>query len=322
MKKVFLIPFLVLGLFGCGNKKGVNVSETQKPRLMVIPSDQLLQKYGALIQENVNGKTIQVRDFSKYLLNDENSKFIIAAIQQIFIDYGFPCNDLEQTLKSINDQNMLDDIDGIQKDVKTMLLTSAKPDIIFELDYDLKSNFVKRGSVEKSITYSIKAIDAFSNKVVATIQQAEFGKDSKENSATKLMEMALATTGKDFSKQIDNYFGEIIELGRDITVRITIEGDVNLTMSDECLGGDTYTDYIIDYMKVNTVQGAYTMARNTNTELYFTNVRIKTLNENGTQFSAYDFARALAKDLNKGCGVKSSNKTQGLGDALISIKGM
>jgi hypothetical protein len=56
--------------------------------------------------------------------------------------------------------------------------------------------------------------------------------------------------------------------------------------------------------------------------MYFANVRIKTLNDNGTQYSAYDFARELSKALNKECGVKSKNVTQGLGDAMITIKGM
>ena len=68
--------------------------------------------------------------------------------------------------------------------------------------------------------------------------------------------------------------------------------------------------------------GTYNLQRNTDTEMYFANVRIKTLNDNGTQYSAYDFARELSKALNKECGVKSKNVTQGLGDAMIIIKGM
>ena len=136
------------------------------------------------------------------------------------------------------------------------------------------------------------------------------------------MQAAIDKDSKTFTNQINNHFNTIIESGRDITLRVTIESGVNLKMSDECLNNDSYTDFIIDWVKVNTMQGAYNMQRNTETEMYFTNVRIKTLNENGTQYSAYDFARELSKALNKGCGVKSKNTTQGLGDATISIKGM
>lgn len=298
----------------------VDVTQQQKPRMLVIPSDQLLERFGKLNPEDAQGKTVYNRDFAGYLLADKDSKFIIATIQDAFIAFGYPLNDLEQTLKSINDQEMVDEVDGIRKDAKTMLLTTAKPDIILELDYSL-ANDEKSRNLDKSLTYTLRAIDAFSNKVVATIQQAGF-KKAGENSPAVLMKNALDQDSKKYTSQINDFFNTVVTHGRDITVRVTINGDVNLSMSDECLDGDTYTDFIIDWMKTNTLKGAYNMARNTDTEIYFTDVRIKALNDNGTQYSAYDFARELSKALNKGCGVKSQNRTQGLGDALISIKGM
>ena len=299
---------------------GVDVSQQQKPTMLVLPSDQLLQRYGKLKQQEALGKTLQVRDYAGYLLTDEDSKFIISTIQSKFIDFGYPLNDLEQTLKSINDQEMIDAVDGIQKDAKTVLLTSAKPDIILELDYSIQTDRSTR-DFKKSLTYTLRAIDAFSNKVVATIQQTNFD-NGKDKTPAGLMQAALDKDSKTFTQQINDHFNNIVANGRDITLRVTIENGVNLTMSDECLDGDAYSDFIIDWVKVNTLQGAYNMSRNTETEMYFTNVRIKTLNENGTQYSAYDFARELSKALNKGCGIKSKNTTQGLGDATISIKGM
>ena len=337
MNKKFILGLAVsvsLMMTGCGgssegnsassnsdSQEVVDVTEQQKPKLMVVPSDQLLQKFQMLKQENAQGKTILIRDYNGYLLADENSKFIISTIQDAFVKFGFPLNDLEQTLKSINDQDMIDEVDGIKKDAKTVLLTTAKPDVILELDYDLRENMEARG-IDNMLTYTIRAIDAFSNKVVATIQETEFGKNTSVNSPDKLMANALEGKSADFTKQIGGYFNDIIEKGRTITVRVTIENGANFAMSDECLENDTYTDFLIDYVKKNAYKGAYTLTRNTETELYFTNVQIPTLNEDGTQFSAYDFARAMSKALNKGCGVKSKNKTQGLGDALISMKGM
>lgn len=326
MKKVKFFFFAAVAAMMCacgGNASqgnGVDVSQQQKPTMLVLPSDQLLQRYGKLKQQEALGKTLQVRDYAGYLLTDEDSKFIISTIQSKFIDFGYPLNDLEQTLKSINDQEMIDAVDGIQKDAKTVLLTSAKPDIILELDYSIQTDRSTR-DFKKSLTYTLRAIDAFSNKVVATIQQTNFD-NGKDKTPAGLMQAALEKDSKTFTQQINDHFNNIVANGRDITLRVTIENGVNLTMSDECLDGDAYSDFIIDWVKVNTLQGAYNMSRNTETEMYFTNVRIKTLNENGTQYSAYDFARELSKALNKGCGIKSKNTTQGLGDATISIKGM
>lgn len=324
--KISIIALLTIVLISCGGNGGnqsntVNVTQQQKPAMLVIPSDQLLQQFGKLKQQEALGKTLQVRDYNGYLLTDQDSKFIISTIQSAFIQMGYPLNDLEQTLKSINEQEMLDAIDGIQKDAKTILLTTAKPDIILELDYNIVTDRSSR-DFKKSLTYTLRAIDAFSNKVVATIQQTNFEGNSKATTPAALMEAALAKDSKGFTQQINNHFNTIIETGREITLRVTIDKGVNLTMSDECLDGDTYSDFIIDWVKVNTLLGAYNMNRNTETEMYFTNVKIKTLNDNGTQYSAYDFARELSKALNKGCGIKSRNTTQGLGMATISIKGM
>lgn len=324
--KISIFALLTIVLISCGGNGGnqsntVNVTQQQKPAMLVIPSDQLLQQFGKLKQQEALGKTLQVRDYNGYLLTDQDSKFIISTIQSAFIQMGYPLNDLEQTLKSINEQEMLDAIDGIQKDAKTILLTTAKPDIILELDYNIVTDRSSR-DFKKSLTYTLRAIDAFSNKVVATIQQTNFEGNSKTATPATLMESALAKDTKGFTQQINNHFNTIIETGRDITLRVTIDNGVNLTMSDECLDGDTYSDFIIDWVKVNTLLGAYNMNRNTETEMYFTNVKIKTLNDNGTQYSAYDFARELSRALNKGCGIKSRNTTQGLGMATISIKGM
>lgn len=319
LKNLFLLAIMVIGMVACGSNS-VDVKQTQKPTMLVMPSDQLLQEHGALRTQQELGKKLQIRDYNKYLLSDENSKFIISTIQQAFIDFGYPLNDLEQMIKSINDQDMIDEVSSIKKDAKTILLTTAKPDIILELDYNMTTD---RSSAdrEKKLTYTIRAIDAFSNKVVATIQ--ETGMTNKDdNTAAGIMAKALKKSTSDFTKQINDYYNDIVANGRDITVRVTIDEGEPFQMDGESALGSSYADYVIDYMKANTLMGAYNMQRNTDTELYFTNVRIKTLNDNGTQYSAYDFARELSAALNKDCGVKSKNISQGLGEATITIKGM
>lgn len=323
MKSKFLaILAMAVALVSCGGggtSTAVDVKQTQKPTMLVLPSDQLMQRFGCIRTEVSLGKQLQVRDYNSYLLADPDAKFIIASIQSAFIEFGYPLNDLEQTLKSINDQEMVDEVSGIKKDSKTILLTNARPDIILELNYDMVTDRSSR-DYSKSLTYTLRAIDAFSNKVVATIQAAGV-KNAKGNTATMMGE-AIQKNSKDFTKQINNHFDDLIANGRDITMRVMIDANESFTMSDESIYGDTYADFILDYMKVNTMMGTYNLQRNTDTEMYFANVRIKTLNDNGTQYSAYDFARELSKALNKECGVKSKNVTQGLGDAMIIIKGM
>jgi DNA-binding transcriptional MerR regulator len=95
---------------------------------MVIPSDQTLQNFKCLETQNVNGRSYTIRDYNKYMLEDDRAKRIISTIQNEFNDKGFPLNDFEQILKQLDTQEVLDMADGFEKDAKTMLLTTAQPD--------------------------------------------------------------------------------------------------------------------------------------------------------------------------------------------------
>jgi hypothetical protein len=125
-----------------------------------------------------------------------------------------------------------------------------------------------------------------------------------------------------FQKDITKYFSDILTRGRDITVRIAVEEGLDLALTDESIEGDTYADWMIDYMKTHTLKGAYKLQRNTDYELYFVNCRIKLLNEDGTQYGVYDWARDFVKNLRQNLGLKCSNKSQGLGEVLICIEGI
>lgn len=309
---------IACSLFICGCGSNASIKGQQHARIMVMPSDQLLDRFQALSQDVVNGRTITGRDYETYYLNDPDAKFIIASIQDGFIEYGYPINDLEQTLKNIGDREIIDGVSGIKKDAKTILLNSAHPDIIIEVDYNYQKDYSTR-SIDKVLSYSIRAIDAVTSKVVATIQDTQVKGGKDQLSSVKLMETALSEKMDGFTKNIDEYFSRIGREGRDITVRINVDQSSALSMKSELSNGDVLSDYIIDYMKVNTLGGAYNMSLNTASEMYFTDVRIKTSFDDGTQYSAYDYARDLVKAFREEFGVKCSNETQSLGDAQIII---
>ena len=95
----------------------------------------------------------------------------------------------------------------------------------------------------------------------------------------------------------------------------------NLKLSQKNIEDDTYSDWLIDYVKTHTVKGAYRMQNNSDYELSFVNARIRLLNEDGTQYGVYDWARDCMKKLNTQLGLNATNASQGLGDIVISING-
>lgn len=345
MKKI-MIPMAALAMIlqtSCGgNKQGkgltegasgnmeaygnsnVNAIEQARPTIMVIPGDQTLQNFKCLKNEKANGRDYILRDYKNYLIKDDRAKRIISTIQNEFNAQNFPLNDFEQVLKQLDTQEALDMADGFEKDAKTMLLTVAQPDIILELSYDTSRdkmsmtshNYNHKGN--KNISFTLNALDAYTNKVVATMTASNI----KGESTTETIQASIKDQMPKFQQDITKYFSDILTRGRDITVRIAVEKGCNVNLSDESIEGDTYSDWIMDYIKTHTVKGAYKLQRNTDKELYFVNCRIKLLNEDGTQYGVYDWTRDLQKNLRKNLGLKCNNKAQGLGEVLISIQGL
>lgn len=304
----------------------VNAIEQARPSIMVIPGDQTLKNFKCLETQNVNGRSYTIRDYNKYLLEDDRAKRIISTIQNEFNENGFSLNDFEQTLKQLDTQEALDMADGFEKDAKTMLLTTAQPDIILDLTYttsrdkgiSLTGHSYGNHRGEKNVSYTLSALDAYTNKVVATMTASNI----KGESTTETIQNDIKEQMPKFQQDITDYFSDILTRGRDITVRVVMEEGCVLSLSNESIDGDTYADWIIDYIKGHTVKGAYKLQRNTDNELYFVNCRIKLLNEDGTQYGVYDWTRDLQKNLRKNLGLKCKNKAQGLGEVIISIEGI
>lgn len=331
----------VLALTSCNGNKGnlaegasgdleayensdVNAIEQARPTIMVIPGDQTLQNFRCLRTEKANGREYTIRDYKTYLSKDDRAKRIFSTIQDAFNAQNFPLSDFEQTLKQLDTQEALDMAEGFEKDAKTQLLTVAQPDIILELSYDTSRDKISLtshnygGKGEKNVSFTLNALDAYTNKVVATMTASNI----KGESTTEVIQGSIKEQMPKFQQDITKYFSDILTRGRDITVRVAVEKGSNVNLSDESIEGDTYADWIIDYIKTHTVKGAYKLQRNTNNELYFVNCRIKLLNEDGTQYGIYDWTRDLQKNLRKNLGLKCTNKAQGLGEVLISVEGL
>lgn len=326
---IYLSLALVLVVSGCGNKSskdgltdnlednsaeylssGVNAIEQAKPEIMVLPSDGVLQKFGA-VGRSADGVG---RDYQGYLLADKNNKAVISALQEQFIAKNYPLSDFEQTLKQLATRSATDEADNLAKDAKTLLLETASPDIVVELDYS--TNF-DRKTYKSTYNYVLSLIDPYTNKVFAT----KSADNLKGNSFAEAFKTSLAENMDGVNKDLRKYFSEILTKGREISLRVSVENGAGFNLQDETVEGDTYSDWIEDYLDTHTVKGSFKLKANTKYELSFT-ARIPTLNDDGTQYSGYQWGREIAKAMRKQLGVKVSNRTQGLADIHLVITGM
>lgn len=323
IRNLFLLTTFIL-FYSCsfvkekiGSGSEIDVNDQAKPTLMIIPSDKLLKENGALQEENYDGVSHVVRDYSGYLLRNETNKIAISTIQKEFVSIGYPLNDLERTLKQINDHSLRDQADGIMKDAKTLLLESAQPDIILELDYSYNMDMNSR-NFDRTVDYVLTAIDAYTNKVISAYTFSGGEGDNFETAFSSAIHKNINGTVKDIQK----YFQDVVNNGREITVQFAITNGSNISFVDAYSStGETYQEWIQDYMDYNTINGTYRLERNSDYQLYFTNVRIKNQNDNGTQLNALGWGRKCVKEMREKLGISCTNKSQGLSEVLITING-
>ncbi|MBQ0047921.1 MAG: hypothetical protein KBT33_10555 [Prevotellaceae bacterium] len=296
----------------------VNAIQQTLPQIMVIPADQTLKNFGALKETTIDGKQFIVRDYKKYLLADDRFPRLASFIQDAFNKQNYPLADFEQTLKQLDTQAATDMADGLKQDAKTQLLQTAQPDIILELNYYKSSSLTSHDYKNKNVSYTLTALDAYTNKSIATVTTSNI----KGESTTEIIQNDLSDKLPGLMNDIQKYFSDILTRGREVTVRIVVDEESNVSLQDQSIEGDTYSDWVMDFIKAKAVKGACKMQRNTNNELYFVNVRIPLVQEDGTQYGVYDFTRDLQKNLRKNLGLQSTNNSQGLGEVVLTVKGI
>lgn len=284
----------------------VNAIDQALPEIMILPSDRVLNEFNSLKETSYGIE----RNYQSYLINSSADRTLSSVIQNEFNQMGYPLNDLEQTLKQLNNRSITDEADMLAKDTKTLLLNIAKPDIIAEFDYKTSLN---QKTFKKSLNYTLTFIDAYTNKVIST----KTSSSDEKNFTQSLREQMPA-----ISKELQRYFSDILTKGREISVRITVDSSSNINLQDESIEGQIYANWIDDYMDTNTVKGTYRLNTNTKYELSYTNVRIAILNNDGTQHSAYQWGRNFAETIYKKLGVKVKNLSQGLADVHLVIVGI
>ena len=335
LRTYLFIPILFALLISCGDsgsqnnsmlptnaaaqkaKKESNAITQSLPSVMVIPSDAMLKRMDCLKEIEKQGVISYSRDYMKSFIKDSELKFVIAEIEGGFSSKGFSLENLEQTMKLITNNNALDNMEGVARDLRAELMNTAKPDYIIELDYELKQDPTSR-NINKTLTYIIKCLDVYTNKSVASVTRANVGKTSENNDVPGLVKEDFSSAIGDLSTGITTHFMDLLANGIEVTLRVAAMNSSMVAIDDDC-GDEEIGERVITWLKENTVNSTYKMVKNTGTEMFFTNVRIYTQDESGNSYTAYDFAKDLKKGLKKGCGLDVSNKTQSLGDAFLQI---
>ena len=141
------------------------MGQAKKPTLMVVPSDAWCKEHGFEQTFDNQGTQEQIPDYKSAVASDKQLNAVISKINILMADRGFPLKDLQQTVKSISNLSAEDRLITSKKSGASItespldrLRRTAKADIILEIDWTVNTVGPK-----SSITYNLRAIDAYSN---------------------------------------------------------------------------------------------------------------------------------------------------------------
>ena len=243
----------------------VNVfAQAKKPRLVVIPSDALMQQMGLYNETDDMGISVGVPDYPKAFM-DIDLKACVNKINEIFNDRGFPLTKLEEELKRVRGKGLVIPVD-------------IKPELTYKI--------TKQGPRDV-LYFDLAASDAYSNKQVA----ASSGQSKPAIGETKvnLLQEAVLDKIDKFVLDIDNYFTKLGETGRES--RLTIESD-GIELPEEL------EDAVDAWMNKNCVNASFSIDEVDEMVLMASQAMMPLYDESGKALDARNFYKGLAEELN------------------------
>jgi len=293
------------------------MGQAKKPTLMVVPSDAWCKEHGFEQTFDNQGTPEQIPDYKAAVSTDKQLNAVISKINILMADRGFPLKDLQQNVKSINNLSAEDRLitskrsgSAITESPLDRLRRTAKADIILEIDWTVNTLGPK-----SSITYNLRALDAYSNKQVAGAEGTGTGSFSAE--LPVLLEEAVQDHMDAFAARLQEHFDDLLENGREVVLDMRIFDSSTVDFEKE-YNGYELNEVIDNWLAENCVNHRFSKSDATETMILYEQVRIPLYKQNGMAQDTYGFARDLARFLGAApynITVKTINR--GLGRCLL-----
>ena len=311
MKKTIL--FLAFVLFAVSGRLA---AQPAMPSVMVVPSDSWCNEHGFLKTEVHDGVTSYIADYRTALVSDPDLKIVISLVNGMMTERGFRLTDLESTLKNIETENTLNSVtlssmgDMMAETPREQLSRVAKADIWLEVSWKINTL-----GPRKSLTFTMRALDAYTQKEVATAVGT-----SGETYAVELpvlLEEAVSSYIYDFTEQLTDYFREFQTNGREITLEVRVWENAGFNLETD-IGTDILGYMIEDWVMDNAAGGMMTPVTASENVLLFRGLRMPNATPEGRQIDARYWTRSLVR-LMRSEQIDCKIYTKGLGHVMIVL---
>jgi hypothetical protein len=293
------------------------IGQAKKPTIMIVPSDVWCITNGYVETFENQGKSVKVPDYKKALQDNADLLMVISKINELMVDRGFPLKNLESAIKSMESESAEDALltsksgSDISETAVDKIKKIAKADIWIQLTWKVNTEGPK-----KSISFNLQGIDAYTDKQIAGASGT--GNQSFTAELPVLLEESVLSHLDNFNVQLQKYFDDLFENGREIIVRVkkfdSFDGDLESEYDGKELGS-----IIESWMAENTVKGRFSTSDATENMMFFEQVRIPLYDEKGRALDARNWLRGLQTNLKTKYSIEAKLMMKGLGQSQIVI---
>lgn len=294
-------------------------SQSKKPTLMILPSDNWCEQRYFMTEFNNQGVKQKVPNYKQAFQEDTEIGQVISKIGGLMIERGFTIKDVEQELKAIEartgeDNATLSVTSGsiLSESPLDKLKRKSKADILIQIWW--KVNRTEQG---KSVSFILEAFDSYTSKRIASASGNS--KPSNTDIIPVLLENAIRANIKPFNSQLQSHFDDISKNGREIILTIRRWNNWEKNLETE-IDGEELSNYINKWMKKNTVNKMFNMSDATENQIRFEQVRIPLFDNDNEPTDAREFAKGLQKYLKaEPFNFQVKLMTRGLGEAILVL---
>lgn len=285
---------------------------------MVVPADNWCVTNKFMDKFDDLGTIVEVPNYKRALQNSSDCYNVITKINTLMSDRNFPLKDLSAILKSMSTNSVMYAVTktksgaGLIESPLDVIKSNSNADIIIELNWQVNTVGPK-----KSITYSLAAKDAYTDKQIAGAQGT--GTPSFSAELPVLLEEAVIANMDNFCAQLQTHFDDMMENGREVTMEVkVVDNDSGIDLTSE-YGGKELTDIIDDWVSDNSVNHRYNLSQGSESFLKFEQIRIALFQANGRPNDTRHWARKLSKELTSKYQIPCRVDIRGLGKAVVLI---
>lgn len=306
MKKlIFVVVFVVFSVFA--------FSQAVQPSLMVVPSNNWMHnnKFETIVTK-ANGKEVATYDYAKAYRENNELGQATHKIGEMMQERGFQLKDMQAEL---NSQALEDALDGasdydMEESAYDKIMSSAGPDIAMHINW-----WTEVQGPRKTMYFDLTAFDAYTNKQIASAS----GHSDPQMGVPEMvmLETSVLKYIDDFNNQLQQHFEDMMDKGREISVRFNVMSGWEDGLETEVEGVEL-TEYIEKWMMKNCVNSRCHQKSASEKSMYYDSARIPLFSEDGTPYQAKQWLNQLRKELKKK-GVPSKIQMRGLGQAQLIL---